>query len=437
LKNQTFRVFLCSTYSDLIDEREAVLRVIQRLQLLHVSMEFFGARPETPLETVLEEVRASDIVVVIIGHRYGTLVPNKRVSYTEIEYKEAWKNNKPCLVYVRSDDVPILPSYIEKDPFRIKALEKFKKLLQSRHLMASYMQAQDLAVHVAVDIERIIKVKKQEPPLESTDSTLSLLDSLNTPSFLCDSDNRILNVNQTLTKVLGYSASDIVGKALAEFIDNTNDDWWLNNSISYFTDKGSRYTEQIFKKKDGHSIYLELDILKYELGGNEIFQCVARDITERKRAEEELRLSEAKSREYSEQLEKMVEERTRALREYQEERRKTSDVLGQAEKAYNAYMEAERQVARMYKENEYQLDEAYKAAERRINKAFDQSMAQALITRDEALQKDPLSYQQAIDIYDEAIKQALTTFKDAMEKAWKVRSDTIEQAWNIYSKIIR
>jgi len=151
LKEKVFKVFLCSTYSDLIDERAAVLRVIQQLQLLHSSMEFFGARPETPLETVLEEVRSSDIVVVIIGYRYGTLVPNKRVSYTEVEYKEAWENNKPCLVYIRSDDLPILPSHIDREPSKIKSLEKFKTLLRSRHLIASYSKVDDLALNFEVD----------------------------------------------------------------------------------------------------------------------------------------------------------------------------------------------------------------------------------------------------------------------------------------------
>jgi len=432
LKNRTFKVFLCSTYSDLIKEREAVLQVIQRLQLLHSSMEFFGARPAAPLEVVLEEVRASDIVVVIVGHRYGTLVPNKRVSYTEMEYTEASNNHKPCLVYLRSDDMPILPTYVEVDPFGIKALERFKNLLRSSHLTVSYTRVEDLAVHVTVDLERVLRDKKQEPPLESTDSSLSLLDFLNTPSFLCDSDNRILNVNQTLIKVLGYPASEIIGKSLAEFIDDTNADWWFKNSISYFPDKGYRYTQQIFKKKNGHSIYFELDIIKYERNGNLIFQCVARDVTERSLAEQALV-------EHLEQLGKMVEERDRALKEYQEKQidiRPLDKVLGQAEKAYKAYMEASKKVSNIYKENEYWLDEAYKEAERTENEAFDQSIAQASKTRDEALQEDPLSYQQAIDTYDDAVKQAVAKRKDNIYKFWNVRLETMKQAWDIYSKVV-
>ena len=68
-------VFVCSTYSDLSEERKAVLDAIRRLQLQHDSMEFFGARSDQPIEACLEQVRCSNVLVVIVGHRYGTLVP--------------------------------------------------------------------------------------------------------------------------------------------------------------------------------------------------------------------------------------------------------------------------------------------------------------------------------------------------------------------------
>src|SRR5215510_10048192 len=72
----SFTVFVCSTFSDLSQEREAVLDAIRRLKLQHDSMEFFGARAEQPIETCLQEVRESDVLVVIVSHRYGTIVPD-------------------------------------------------------------------------------------------------------------------------------------------------------------------------------------------------------------------------------------------------------------------------------------------------------------------------------------------------------------------------
>ena len=59
------------------EEREGVLDAIRRLKLQHDSMDFFGARAEQPIETCLQEVRASDVLVVIVGHRYGSIVPER------------------------------------------------------------------------------------------------------------------------------------------------------------------------------------------------------------------------------------------------------------------------------------------------------------------------------------------------------------------------
>ena len=135
----SFTVFVCSTFSDLSEEREGVLDAIRRLKLEHDSMEFFGAHAEQPIETCLQEVRKSDVLVVIIGHRYGSIVPNLGISYSEAEYTEGHRLKKPCLVYMRDENVRILPRQMERDPEKLKLLEKWKEGLHSRHTVASFL----------------------------------------------------------------------------------------------------------------------------------------------------------------------------------------------------------------------------------------------------------------------------------------------------------
>jgi hypothetical protein len=106
--DKSFRVFLSSTFTDLTEERKSVLEAIRRLQLRHDSMEFFGASTKLPINTCLEEVRKSDVLVVLVGHRYGNLVPERGISFSEAEYKEGHRLRKPCLVYFRNDNVPVL-----------------------------------------------------------------------------------------------------------------------------------------------------------------------------------------------------------------------------------------------------------------------------------------------------------------------------------------
>lgn len=178
----TLTVFLCSTQADLGPEREAVLAAVRRLQLQHDAMEFFGAREGRPLETCLAEVRRSDILVVVIGHRYGTFVPGHDISYTEAEYQEGHRLGKPCLVYVRGEDVPVLPRHVERDPAGLRALERLKATLRERHTCAPFTRPDDLAVGVAADLSRTVQDLQEAARLQAerpTPEVRPLLDEFN------------------------------------------------------------------------------------------------------------------------------------------------------------------------------------------------------------------------------------------------------------------
>lgn len=178
-------VFVCSTYADLAEERHAVLDAIRRLQLQHDSMEFFGARTGQPLETCLAEVRKSNVMVVIVGHRYGSLAPEVDISYSEAEYQEARRLHKPCLVYLRDDNVPVLPKHVERDPQKLALLERWKATLTERHTVASFSDGNGLAVQVAADLGRTIhelneianarQEPKEAPSKEVLDQMTTLL----------------------------------------------------------------------------------------------------------------------------------------------------------------------------------------------------------------------------------------------------------------------
>ena len=154
MMKKSLTVFVCSTYSDLAEERAAVLDAIRKLQHQHYSMEFFGARTNSPIDTCLEEVRQSDVLVVIVGHRYGSFVPGENISFSEAEYSEGYRLGKPCLVYLRSDDVPILPKYIERDSEKLQLLEQFRGKLKKRHTIANFSDKHNLSLQVAADLSR-------------------------------------------------------------------------------------------------------------------------------------------------------------------------------------------------------------------------------------------------------------------------------------------
>jgi len=98
------QIFVSSTFSDLIEERQKAVETILRSGNIPAGMELFSAGDKSQLETIKEWILESDVYVLILGGRYGSLEPDTQLSYTEIEYKYASDINKPLFAIVLSED---------------------------------------------------------------------------------------------------------------------------------------------------------------------------------------------------------------------------------------------------------------------------------------------------------------------------------------------
>jgi len=117
-------------------------------------MESFGARTDLPIDVCLKAVRESDVLVVIVAHRYGELVPNQDVSFSQAEYQEGYSLAKPCLVYLLDEKTRVSLTSYESDPQKIPLLKNYKALLQKRHTPMRYKNSADLGTWVAADLVR-------------------------------------------------------------------------------------------------------------------------------------------------------------------------------------------------------------------------------------------------------------------------------------------
>lgn len=141
------KVFISSTYSDLVHEREEVWDSLQRLNIDILGMEQFGARTPTSLETCIYEVNQSDIYVGIIGMRYGSVDENGK-SYTELEYEAAVKGKKEILIYLIDEKrAYVIPANID---FKYSnQLIDFKKHLKANHTIDNFANKEQLASKLA------------------------------------------------------------------------------------------------------------------------------------------------------------------------------------------------------------------------------------------------------------------------------------------------
>lgn len=98
------QVLVSSTFSDLRSERDAVRAEIDALaregmKIEWIGMEEFGSLAATPLDASTGYTAEADLVVLILGKRYGSRPPDDEMSFTEQEFNTALDERIPCLAY--------------------------------------------------------------------------------------------------------------------------------------------------------------------------------------------------------------------------------------------------------------------------------------------------------------------------------------------------
>jgi hypothetical protein len=131
--DKSLHVFVCSTYRDLVSERNAVLDGLEGLGDQFPSLTFYCPRSIQPLDAAKEEIRRSDVLVMIVGHLQGVIAPGMDVPHGEAEYNEGAAQGKPVLVYLRDPKSGLYPAHFEREPARTAQLKAFREKLESHH----------------------------------------------------------------------------------------------------------------------------------------------------------------------------------------------------------------------------------------------------------------------------------------------------------------
>ena len=110
--------------------------------------------------------------------------------------------------------------------------------------------------------------------------------------LILDADTgRINDANPFLIKLLGFSHSEMIGKTVGElspFKDVVSNQVMLERLQQYGY---VRYEDLPLETRDGRRIAVEFVSNVYQAGDKKVIQCNIRDITERKRTEDQLRAS--------------------------------------------------------------------------------------------------------------------------------------------------
>lgn len=103
-KEKKLQVFISSTYKDLINERQAAVEAVLNAGHIPAGMELFKAGDQSQKEIIKEWIEESDVYLLILGARYGSVDPESNISYTEWEYNLARKLGIPSFSLVLTDE---------------------------------------------------------------------------------------------------------------------------------------------------------------------------------------------------------------------------------------------------------------------------------------------------------------------------------------------
>lgn len=153
------RIYVSSTYSDLVDARSTVYKALRSLRHDVIAMEDYVATDQRPLDKCLADVATSDVYVGIFAWRYGYVPPSQEQSITELEFRKAVETSKPCLLFLLHEEASWPRKLIDRD----SRLEAFRAELERDYVISFFRSIDELASLVSIAVTNHLE---QRMPIE-------------------------------------------------------------------------------------------------------------------------------------------------------------------------------------------------------------------------------------------------------------------------------
>ncbi|APQ60464.1 hypothetical protein PPOLYM_01678 [Paenibacillus polymyxa] len=117
------QVFISSTYIDMKEERQAAVTAVLNAGHIPAGMELFKSGDQSQKETIKRWIDESDVYMLILGSRYGSIDPESGKSYTHWEYDYAGEQGKRRFAIVIDEKTSIEkakidPNFLERENFQ-------------------------------------------------------------------------------------------------------------------------------------------------------------------------------------------------------------------------------------------------------------------------------------------------------------------------------
>ncbi|WP_029570303.1 DUF4062 domain-containing protein [Pantoea ananatis] len=154
--DKRYQVFVSSTFTDLEQERSAVIQTLMEMDCIPAGMELFPAIDEEQWEFIKKVIDDCDYYLLIIGGRYGTIAGDG-LSYTEKEFDYAVSKGLKVVVLVHENPETLPLAKSERNEEARNKLLKFIDKASTGRLRKPWSTVKDIPGLVSLSMSKTIK----------------------------------------------------------------------------------------------------------------------------------------------------------------------------------------------------------------------------------------------------------------------------------------
>ena len=159
MSSKRYQVFVSSTYLDLHEERQEIIRALLELDCIPAGMELFPAADEDAWTLIRRVIDESDYYLIVTAGKYGSVHPDTGISYTEMEYDYAVEVGKPCVGFIHQNLASLPSGNVDPDGESRSKLAAFHEKVK-RKVVKMWSSSEQLA---AVVSRSVVQLQKQHP----------------------------------------------------------------------------------------------------------------------------------------------------------------------------------------------------------------------------------------------------------------------------------
>lgn len=214
------KVFISSTYEDMKNERDIAFQALLKNGNIIGGMELFTGDNIEKFEVIKTDIDDSDIFILILGGRYGTICKETNKSFIHMEYEYAKSIGIPTGVIIISDKLLMQKkqqAYSEGKIYYNEGSEKYDKFskIVSSKMVSYYSNENELSLNIITTISKMCNKYKIDGWIKCNDESLkSYLSQLSSDKLI-----------------------ELLGITIVKHIDTTEKDQYrISNKLFYEND---------------------------------------------------------------------------------------------------------------------------------------------------------------------------------------------------------